>query len=115
MQCAFQPAEGSVPRSSSSELPAELALGSVVRNVAGDLTRVRDADDDLAADGKIEAGFGKQTVTCDRHAPTSGARPADLPVQLPSKFACVINLATAKGLVLPVTPKLLVIANEVIE
>jgi putative ABC transport system substrate-binding protein len=44
-----------------------------------------------------------------------GARPANLPVQLPSKFECVINLATAKGLGLPVTPRLLVIANEVIE
>jgi len=32
-----------------------------------------------------------------------GARPANLPVQLPSKFECVINLTTAKGLGLPVT------------
>ena len=44
-----------------------------------------------------------------------GARPANLPVQLPSKFECVINLTTAKGLGLPVTPRLRVIANEFIE
>ncbi|WP_353701864.1 ABC transporter substrate-binding protein [Bradyrhizobium sp. INPA03-11B] len=45
----------------------------------------------------------------------NGARPADLPVQLPSKFECVINLTTAKALGLVVTPRLRVMANEMIE
>ena len=45
----------------------------------------------------------------------NGARPADLPVQLPSKFECVINLTTAKALGLAITPKLHVIASEMVE
>ena len=73
----------------------------------------------VAAGGLMSYGtdqidmFGQTATYVDRIL--RGAKPADLPVQTPTKYETTLNLKTAKALGLTVPPGLMVAADEVIE
>jgi putative ABC transport system substrate-binding protein len=119
------------------------AFGAMTRERAGALVVLQDAIfanqlkqiADLAAKSRLpsmcgipefkEAGglivYGANNLDLERRAATfvdrilKGAKPADLPVEQPTKFELVVNLKTAKALGLTIPPSLLQRADHVIQ
>jgi putative ABC transport system substrate-binding protein len=75
---------------------------------------------EIAEDGGLLA-YGPRVLLCYRHVVSlvdkvlRGAKPADLPIEQPTKFELVVNLKTASALGLTIPPTLLLRADEVIE
>jgi putative ABC transport system substrate-binding protein len=77
-------------------------------------TRIRRRAGGLIAYGApLSALFSRGAWYVDRIL--QGIRPAELPIEQPTKFELTINLKTAKALGLTVPPTLLSLADEVIE
>jgi putative tryptophan/tyrosine transport system substrate-binding protein len=91
---------------------AELATGAGVPTVAT-LAEHAMAGTLVAYGPNLADMFRRATVYIDKIL--RGAKPADLPIEQPTKFDLTINLKTAKALGLTVPPSLLARANEVIE
>src|SRR5262249_61140573 len=92
-------------------------LGSwAIKNPLPTISEVRD----FATPGGL-AAYGPDATDIARRAAgyvdkiLKGAKPADLPVEQPTKFELVINLKTAKALGLTIPPSLLLRADQVIE
>ncbi|HKA79612.1 MAG TPA: ABC transporter substrate-binding protein [Xanthobacteraceae bacterium] len=75
---------------------------------------------ETAEDGGLLA-YGPRNLLCYRHVVSlvdkvlRGAKPADLPIEQPSKFELVVNLKTASAIGMTIPPTLLLRADEVIE
>jgi putative tryptophan/tyrosine transport system substrate-binding protein len=73
----------------------------------------------LAAGGLIS--LGSDLAALARRAPVyvdkilKGAKPTELPVELPTKFEFLVNLKTAKAIGVNVPPSVLARADEVVE
>jgi len=99
---AFPPRQ-TVALAAKSRLPAIYPYGYYVEEFGGFMAYGPDRDD-----MRRRAAYYVDKIL-------KGAKPADLPVEQPSKFEFVINLKTAKQLGLTITPKVLMWADKVIE
>jgi putative ABC transport system substrate-binding protein len=90
----------------------ELGLQSRLPTIAG-MSQYAQAGALMSYGANLDDMFRHAAVYIDKII--RGTTPADLPVELPTKFELVINLKTAKALGLTIPPSLLLRADQVIE
>jgi putative ABC transport system substrate-binding protein len=100
--CVLVPAAEIVELAAKSRLPAIYPFGSFVKR--GGL---------MSYGADERESFRRAAQFVDKIL--KGAKPADLPVEQPTKFELIINLKTAKALGLNISPEVLMWADEVIE
>ncbi len=111
---AFIDTLGVADRSNSATIGRALQLASKHR-----LPAIYQSEDVVAEGGLLS--YGPSQVDQFKQAATyvdkilKGAKPADLPVEQPTKFELIINLKTAKALGLRIPQSLLIRAERVIE
>jgi putative ABC transport system substrate-binding protein len=100
--------QGSLPTKRAAELALQhrLPAASIVRGFAEDGGLMSYSDN-------IADTFRRAAVFVDTIL--KGAKPADLPVEQPTKFELVINLKTATALGLTIPPSVLARADDVIQ
>jgi putative ABC transport system substrate-binding protein len=91
-------------------------IGGSAKQSTGGLSNISE----LVRDGGL-LSYGVDLVDLSRRAASyvdrilRGAKPADLPVQFPTRFEMVVNRNTATALGLAIPPSILLRADEVIE
>ena len=103
------PVNSGAPRS-ILQFVTKFRLPSITDNT---LTLLREGSVLMAYSANVRALGARVAYFVDRIL--RGARPADLPIELPSKFELVINLKNAKALGLTIPPSLVGRADESIQ
>jgi putative ABC transport system substrate-binding protein len=100
---------------------SEPRIRSLIADMAKQYRLPTIAENRALADSGLLLGYGASIPAMFEYAATyvekilKGTKPADLPVEQPTKFVLVINSKTAKSLGLSLSPTVLAIADEVIE
>ena len=104
----------------TADIPHQLHIGWIVDFLARNrLPGMYSARESVVAGGLMSYGASQPELFRGAagyvHKILQGTRPADLPVEQPTKFDLAVNLKTAKALGLAIPEPFLLLADEIIE